>query len=83
VFGEIGVLCCELIMHFRFMMFVSSGQGPTFMADRDSHCSQLPSNQVRSSEYHMIHLRRCLESSLHVVLVKISFKQHFKLYVPR
>jgi hypothetical protein len=33
-------------------MFVSSGQGPTFMADRDSHCSQLPSNQVGSSEYH-------------------------------
>jgi hypothetical protein len=34
------------------MMFVSSGQGPTFMADRDSHCSQLPSNHVGSSEYH-------------------------------
>jgi hypothetical protein len=70
-------------MHFRVMMFVSSGQGPTFMADRDSHCSQLPSNRVRSSEYHDDSPKRCLISSLQVVRVQISFMQRSKLYVPR
>jgi hypothetical protein len=39
-------------MHFRVMMFVSSGLDLTVMIDRDSHCVQLPITQIRSSEYH-------------------------------
>jgi hypothetical protein len=53
VFGEIGVLCCELIMHFRVMMFVSSGLYLTVMTIRGNGRLQLlPITQLRSFEYY-------------------------------
>ena len=47
MFREIGVLCCELIMHFRVVVSVSSRLDLAVMTDRDSGCSQL----LRSSGY--------------------------------
>jgi hypothetical protein len=38
-------------MHFRVVVSVSGGLYLTVMTDRDSHCSQLPSTQVRSFDY--------------------------------
>jgi hypothetical protein len=39
-------------MHFRVLVSVFSGLDLTILTDRDSDCVQLPSTQVRSSEYH-------------------------------
>ena len=50
--GEIGVLCCELIMHYRFVVSVSSRLDLTVVPNRDSDCSQLPVSQLRSFDCH-------------------------------